>query len=94
MELYDLVLLIMSFFPGIGPAIVGFCVVFTTLLAAVNAGLGIARTIVKLTFWTRKDDELLRRFEAWHERITNGPFAPLFEVIDRLSLLKNIRKGK
>ena len=93
MDVYDLIIALMGFFPGIGPALIAVAATLGTVVAAVSAGLGAARVLVKLTFWTKADDVLLAKFEAWHERITNGPLAPLFKVMDRLSLLKDTVKS-
>jgi len=94
MDVYDLIILLMSWFPGIGPAVIAASVGLTALMAAVSSGLAGARIIVKLTFWTTKDDELLAKFEKKYKEITEGPLRPLFVVIDRLAILnRNILKS-
>ncbi len=89
MDVYDLIIALMSFAPGIGPPIIAACIAVGTLVGAVSAGLGAARVFVKLTFWTKKDDEFVERFEKRFKKVTEGRLKPLFVIIDRLSVLKN-----
>ena len=91
-DLYDVVLLVLKWFPSLGPHLISLGVILAALVAICTTGIGTARIIVKLTFWTGKDDEALTNLEAFYYRVSTGPLKPLFTLIDRLSLLHDIER--
>jgi hypothetical protein len=48
-----------------------------------------AKVVVKLTFWTNVDDDMLIVAKNRYKKLTEGPLAPLIKLIDRFSVLKD-----
>lgn len=94
MDIYDLILLIISIFPGIGPPIIAVASAIGMLVAAATTGVAFGRIVAKLTFWTSKDDEMLERFEAYLDTLKHGRFKPILIILDRLSVLEDVRHPK
>lgn len=89
MDVYDLIILFMGYFPTTAPIILGTGAAVTAVVAFSTTFIGGARIVVKLTFWTSNDDDVLAQIEDKYTELTQGPLKPIFKLFDRLSVLKD-----
>lgn len=76
------------------PALKAYVVYATTGVGAIvafsTAFVAFARVLVKLTWWTDKDDKLLEEAEIKYQMILNTPVVgQILKIADRFSILKD-----